>query len=302
MTALLSAVMNLIQHEFAKVEPRWRRSYTLSADDKLALEKECQHTSVFDPSGSRKKMYTAFIQGKLPFEIRECEYGKVIAIYDNVRQSVPWGLWGRILRTYASRSSSEATVGSSEATVGSSKPARIFFLANPSLREFPHHGKITPRHINGGYTYNGDNRSIMIYRAEDATRVLIHELQHASSLDHMECGVDQVEAETEAWAELLYMGFLSMGNEAMFDALVGVQSEWMTSQNKRVKKYIGETHAFPWRYTVGKEEVWRRWGILKRTFSTRPTSASPFYSLRLTAPPWAALKDLHEVQADSTIL
>jgi hypothetical protein len=290
MTALLSAVMNLIQHEFSKPEPRWRRIYTLSAQDKRDLETECNTTSEFDPTGSRKKMYMAFIQGKLPFEIRECEYGRVIALYDNARQSVPWGLWGRILRTYASK--------------GSATRARVFFLASPSLREFPHKTSdpITPRHINGGYTYNGDNRSIMIYRAEDATRVLIHELQHASSLDHMECGVDQVEAETEAWAELLYMGFLSMGDQAMFEALVGIQSEWIVSQNKRVKKHIGQTHAFPWRYTVGKEEVWHRWGILKRTFSFRPTSTSPFYSLRLTAPPWADLKELHEVQADSTIL
>lgn len=290
MTALLSAVMNLIQHEFKKPEPRWRRHYSLSLEDKQDLEAECLHPSAFDPTGSRKKMYTAFLQGKIPFEIRECEYGRVIALYNNTRQSVPWGLWGRILRTYASRDNKG--------------PARVFFLANPSLREFPHRASsaITPRHINGGYTYNGDNRSIMIYRAEDATRVLIHELQHASALDHMECGVDHVEAETEAWAELLYMGFLSMGDQAMFDALVGMQSEWMMSQNKRVKRYIGATHTFPWRYTVGKEEVWRRWGILKRTFSFRPTSASPFYSLRLTAPPWAALKELHEVQPDSTIL
>ena len=37
-----------------------------------------------------------------------------------------------------------------------------------------------------------------IYKAEDATRVLIHELMHSSCADNHENGIDIVEAETEA--------------------------------------------------------------------------------------------------------
>jgi hypothetical protein len=130
--------------------------------------------------------------------------------------------------------------------------------------------------------------TIVIYRAEDATRVLIHELQHASCLDHVEHGTDLVEAETEAWAELLYAGLLSQGKKALFHELVQKQADWMSAQNAEVKKHI-KGRQFPWRYTVGKEEVWERWGLEAQAHSVNPTplhSVNPtIHSLRLTPPP-----------------
>ena len=155
---------------------------------------------------------------------------------------------------------------------------------------------IGPPHINGGYTYPCNVQTIVLYRAEDATRVLIHELQHASCLDHHEHGVDLVEAETEAWAELLYAGFLSHGNKAIFHERVRAQAEWMQVQNKEVRRRIGHTMRFPWRYTVGKEDVWRRWGLVSNTHSLQATS------LRLGAPPSLSQKRAFGVPLDSTIL
>jgi hypothetical protein len=223
----------------------------------------------------------------------------------DVLAGIPWGLWGRILRLYveagtaptppSSRKYIEA--GDAHASHSPSKKAKIFFLASPHLRTIPKNPRtpIGPPNINGGYTYHCNMETIVIYRAEDATRVLIHELQHASCLDHVENGTDLVEAETEAWAELLYAGLLSQGKKALFHELVQKQADWMSTQNAEVKKHI-KGRQFPWRYTVGKEEVWERWGIrsvrsveeaklppnpLQQAHSVNPT----IHSLRLTPPP-----------------
>jgi len=290
MTALLHAVLDLMQAEYAKPAPIWRNIYTLSPANHRFLEYECAKPSAFDPTNRRHALFRSYQQGKTPFEARECEWGRVIVLYENEHQAVPWELWGRILRCYASRKAK-------------APKACVYLLASTVLREFPRRGPITPQHINGGYTYHGNNQTIMIFRAEDATRVLIHELQHASSLDHMRQGVDLVEAETEAWAELLYAGFLSRGDAAMFQALVEIQRIWMQEQNGRVVRHIMGPRGFPWRYTIGKEEVWRRWGLIEGPSRiTAPHSPRGRYSLRLGAPPQVAIKALHGVGVDSTIL
>jgi hypothetical protein len=298
--ALLGAVLDVIQYEFSKKEPVWH-THPLPAEDLTFLKKECNTTSEFDPNGWRKEMFQRFQRGTSQMEVRSCAYGQITVLYDNPSQVVPWGLWGRILRTYAP-----------------GKKAKIFFLAHPALRQFPVEARSTveaplqiqvgnmenaahpigPPHINGGYTYPCNAQTIVLYRAEDATRVLIHELQHASCLDHHEHGVDLVEAETEAWAELLYAGFLSHGNKARFHERVRAQAEWMQIQNKEVRRRIGHTMRFPWRYTVGKEDVWRRWGLVSNTHSLQATPPS----LRLGAPPSLSQKRAFGVPLDSTIL
>ena len=292
--ALLNAVLDLMRHEFKKKEPSWTTIPFVSQTDLAYLEEECSQPSDFDRLGARKTMFQRFKAGTARYEVRRCEYGQVMAIYDDKEQRVPWGLWGRILRLYHERGS---------------KQARVFLLAHPSLREFPKsssqaiHSRrmnnsyphITPENINGGYTYHCNKQTIMMYRAEDATRVLIHELQHASCLDHTDNGVDQTEAETEAWAELLYAGFLSKGNTQLFHQLIKRQSDWMQTQNAVVQQHLRKPMDFPWRYTIGKEEVWRRWGILQPASIVKEAQ----HSLRLTPPPTAELK---EAFVHSTIL
>jgi hypothetical protein len=173
-------------------------------------------------------------------------------------------------------------------------PKRWFREPNIQVGE-----EIKPQHINGGYTYHCNRETIMIYRAEDATRVLLHELMHSCCLDKMERGIDQVEAETEAWAELLYIGFLSQGKAQLFRLLHQRQSDWMRVQDQAVKAHMKKPRDFPWRYTMGKEEVWQRWGILL------PISAyekEAQMSLRLTAPPSDMIKRRFHVSPKSTIL
>lgn len=272
--ALLDAVFDVVRYEYAKLEPVWKTSRIVSTDREF-LENECNNSSEFDPFGWRKQMFDMYLNGKAVVDVRECAYGRVVALgSQDMLDGIPWGLWGRILRLYCQ-----------------TKKAKIFFLASPYLRTIPAGTKpLGPENINGGYTYHCNMETIVIYRAEDATRVLLHELQHASCLDHMEQGVDIVEAETEAWAELLYAGLLSQGEKQLFHELVKKQADWMQAQNAVVKRHIHHERQFPWRYTVGKEEVWERWGLLERNKNTSYASPKPMHSLRLTPPPSAALQ------------
>jgi hypothetical protein len=299
--ALLDATLALIQAEYKKPEVTWR-SAPINAKELAFLERECTKTVEFDPQGWRKEMFQRYKRGGR-MEVRECDYGRVIVLYHNDDQTVPWGLWGRILRLYGVN-------------------ACIYFLAHPALRQFPKGTirinnvsasyPIGPIHINGGYNYPCNAKEVMIYRAEDATRVLLHELQHANCLDSTPEGRgltgtshqhnDALEAETEAWAELLYAGVLSQGKRSVFLQLVQEQAAWFIQQNEQVKQHMKTPTQFPYRYTIAKEAVWRRWGI--RDLAKPPPSAATQaqHSLRLTPPPSAALKRIFGVSPDSTIL
>lgn len=293
--ALLDAVLDMVRHEYEKLEPMWKTS-RITTSDHAFLERECNNGSEFDPFGWRKQMFDMYMNGSAIADARECAYGRVVAIgSESDIYNIPWGLWGRILRLYTG-----AMLRNSH-----HKKARIFFLASPYLRTIVTRAStpIGPENINGGYTYSCNMETIVIYRAEDATRVLIHELQHASCLDHIEHGTDIVEAETEAWAELLYAGLLSQGEKPLFHELVKKQADWMQAQNAVVKRHLRRERQFPWRYTVGKEEVWERWGLIegnKNASRASHASPKPMHSLRLTPPPSAALKRAFGV--DSNIL
>ena len=295
METFIAILLETVRNEFKKPAPSWQQ-VSLEPTDLQFLNKECNQSSEFDPTNKRQTMYQNLVKGKAPVVIARCPYGQVTVVLENPGQrgDIPWALWARILRLYSEK-------------IGNTAPFKVFFLASTSLRQFPSGTKpITPENINGGYTYHCNMETIFIYRAEDATRVLIHELQHASCLDHMEQGVDLVEAETEAWAELLYAGLLSQGGKPLFHELVKKQADWMEAQNAVVKRHIHHERQFPWRYTVGKEEVWERWGLLQKNKNILHSRASPhtlrhpMHSLRLTPPPSAALK--RDFGASSNIL
>jgi len=282
---ILDTVLELMQTEWKRPVPKWTTLAHIPHADMEFLGSECLKTSEFDPLQTRKKLFQRLLAGKAPFEVRRCKFGQVVAIYEQAEQKaeVPWDLWARILRCYYKRGG---------------KPFKVFFLANRRLRVFPSRGAIEPTNINGGYTYACNHETIMIYRAEDATRVLLHELMHSCCLDDPEMDVDHVEAETEAWAELHHAAFLSKGNPAAFKRQIERQSAWMQTQNGMVKQFIKEPMDFPWRYTIGKEEVWQRWNILQPLFIIKEAQSS----LRLTPPPDAATKRAFGVAMNSTML
>lgn len=302
MSILVRTLLDRVEKEFSQPEIVWENAKINDADMKF-LHEECNKDSEFDPTNKRKFMFNGMINGDLVTVMSKCKYGQIMAIFETMDQmaELPWDLWGRILRMFSEPSR---------------KPFKIFFLANRSLREFPSGEEpISPENINGGYTYRCDPETIVIYRAEDATRVLIHELQHSCCLDRTENSLDIIEAETEAWAELFYVAILSQGKKYMFNDFLQRQSEWMIKQNKKVKKHmknqespvllesfkgLNNSMEFPWRYTIGKEEMWDKWGILRRD-KTKPV-IKVGNSLRLTYPPNIILKERYKVIKTSTIL
>jgi hypothetical protein len=290
MSILLDIVMDTMKKEFSKEEPLWRMSSSL--DDAMPdtvhfLRNECNKESEFDPLSIRKKMIDGMDRGELKITIARCMYGQVMVVYDKktTERDIPWGLWGRILRMYSEKGMT----------------FKIFVLANSKKREFPVSEKkvIRAENINGGYTYHCNPETVMIYRIEDATRVLLHELMHSCCLDNMENGVDRVEAETEAWAELMYIGCLSEGKEDIFYELLERQSCWMIEQNEKVRRYMKDPSSkeFPWRYTIGKEEIWEKWGILIKKKGCKVGK-----SLRLTYPPSNDIKRHFRISDESTAL
>jgi hypothetical protein len=287
MSILLNTVLDRIKKEFELPDIVWENGQIANKDLKF-LEEECNKASEFDPLNKRQTMYNNIMTGNAAVVVSKCIYGQVFAAFETVDQmaELPWDLWGRILRMFSEQNR---------------KPFKIFFLANKNLREFPPGNEpIRPENINGGYTYRCNPETIIIYRAEDATRVLIHELQHSCCLDNVENSVDIIEAETEAWAELFYVATLSMGKKFIFNDLLKRQSEWIRKQNAKVKKHMTNPMEFPWRYTIGKEDVWRRWGILSNEDLLPPIKVGD--SLRLTYPPNNLLKQRFKVINASTIL
>ena len=285
MSILIDTLLDSVKKEFDKAPIKWD-NITASKKDMNFLRQECNTKSEFDQTDKRKQMYASIIKGEIPILTRQCKYGQILAALEQMAE-MPWDLWGRILRMFYEK--------------GNRNSFKVFFLASRSLRVFPESGgPIQTENINGGYAYKCNPETIVIYRAEDATRVLIHELQHSCCLDNVEHGLDDVEATTEAWAELFYIAILSQGNARVFNNLLHKQSEWMIKQNRKVKKHMTnpDSTEFPWRYTVGKEAIWCNWGILKK--SVTPVSVGR--SLRLTYPPNNSLKDLFNVIRESTIL
>ena len=290
MDALLTQVLDCVQHP---VTVRWTESTLTPAQDAV-LERECAGPSDFDQIQSRKTFHAHYKAGHIKPLVRTCFVGEdlvgtvVALLADSAEaQDIPWDLWGCVLALFNKK-----------------RAYTVYFCAHPASRQFPEPSRITqPLHINGGYTYPCSHEAIVIYRAEDATRVLLHELFHAACSDNPNQGLEQREAETEAWAELFWCGFMactSLGGLKSLKSLVRKQAAWMVSQNGRLARgrhVAPGPQGFPWRYTAGKEAVWRRWGLLQGVVKGHPVD-----SLRLTFPPTMAMKKFYGVRLSSTIL
>ena len=276
----------------------------------VAMEKiladECLKEDPFDQIQSKRKNYERMKAGQAPLILKQPN-AILVALLHHPSQAdeIPLALWSQILQMFKRSDNQSYT---------------IFFCADPASRTFPKPGEVAqPFHINGGYTYPCDPNCVFLFRAEDATRVLIHELMHSACCDNTALHLEQREAETEAWAELLWTGFMSGGESRSqygsvtasekarlfqrdlkkLETLVKKQDIWSRSQNARLLRdhnFAPGPMGFPWRYTIGKTDMWVKWGISHE----EPTH--PITSLRLTMPPTKAMKRMFGVSQTSTIL
>jgi len=253
------------------------------------LEKECTNPSEFDEILSKQTLYREYKEGRLTPYVCEHRVTKdtIVALFPESQQvhDVPWALWSQIVQLFRR-----------------GQPHTIFLLAHQAIRHFPPYGKpVRPFHINGGYTYPCNADCVFVFRAEDATRVLIHELFHSNCCDNTALHLEQREAETEAWAELFWCGLVARGHLKTFKSLVAEQGSLIRTQNRRLQ----EGHhmepgpmGFPWRYTIGKGGLWQRWGLLEGTTDRMDIADS--LRLTLSVPPH--IKKIFGIPPESTIL
>ena len=300
---LLVAVANLIQK--APKPVKWSPATMTPAMEKI-LAIECLKEDPFDQIQSKRRHYERIKAGNVPLVLKQPN-ATLVALLEHPSQAeeIPWTLWSQIVQLFKRPDNKSYT---------------IFFCADPALRTFPKPGEIAkPFHINGGYTYPCDPNCVFLFRAEDATRVLIHELMHASCCDNTALHLEQREADTEAWAELFWCAFMSFGESLShagrvtasekarlfqrdlktFRSLVQKQDIWSRSQNARLlrdKNVAPGPMGVPWRYTIGITEMWAKWGLVS------DSPVHPITSLRLTMPPTKAMKKMFGVKQTSTIL
>ena len=280
---LLTAIANLIHT--APKPIKWSPTTMTVAMEKI-LADECLKEDPFDQIQSKRKNYERMKAGQTPLILKQPN-ATLVALLHHPSQvdEIPFALWSQILQMFKRPDR---------------QPYTIFFCADPALRRMPKPGEVAqPFHINGGYTYPCDPTCVFLFRAEDATRVLIHELMHSACCDNTALHLEQREADTEAWAELLWTAFMSGGNLKTFKSLVQKQDVWSRSQNAQLLRnnnFAPGPMGFPWRYTIGKTDMWVKWGISHE----QPTH--PIASLRLTMPPTKAMKRMFGVSQTSTIL
>jgi hypothetical protein len=123
--------------------------------------------------------------------------------------------------------------------------------------------------------------TVVIYRQEDATRVLVHELLHGCCTDSREDPVEIIEAKTEAWAEIVMAAIREGGVAgARMAGALEQQLAGSAAQNARLvaKHGVVGPADYAWRYTVGKTEALGAMGFRAGGAAAGPTT------LRLTPP------------------
>ena len=188
-------------------------------------------------------------------------------------QQPPFELWRRIFMWFG--------------PAADGGPWRMTWFASPTPRHFPGVGQdLGPEHVNGGYTRPCSSEGIFIYRAEEVTRVLVHELLHAACLDEAGPGwtIPLREAQIEVWAELILVAVLSKGDAGAAEKLWAAQAQWVSDVNWKASAMHG-THDitdYAWRYLCGREQMYARLGVPLP--AARPVIAARMTSTRFTDP------------------
>ena len=237
--------------------------------DLAAAEKEATSGTQFDRLGLKSSIWSGYKGGSVRLCCKRLGgLARVVAFLPHGVQEPNWEFWERIFRWF----------GPSK----DGRPWRVTYFAAQKQREFPSAGQdLGAEHVNGGYTTPCSTEGIFIYRAEEATRVLIHEMIHAACLDEHGWSIPEREAMVETWAELILIALKSKGARPTAKRLWVAQSHWVADTNWKAQT-MNNTHGmsdYGWRYLCGREPMYRRLGIALP--APRHTTAQ---SLRFTHP------------------
>ena len=252
-----------------------------------AAEREATTGAQFDREGLKRGVWEAWRASKAqlrcwalggaaseaPLARIVCFLPGTAAVASQAASQIPFELWTRIFTWFG--------------PAADGGPWRVTWFASPTVRNFPGVGQdLGPEHVNGGYTRPCSSEGIFIYRAEEVTRVLIHELLHAACLDEVGAGwtIPLREAQIEVWAELILVALLSRGSAAAAKRLWAAQAQWVADTNWKARAQHG-THDlsdYAWRYLCGREQMYARLGIALP--AARPAAAARMTSTRFTDP------------------
>jgi hypothetical protein len=181
----------------------------------------------------------------------ECNLARIISVVP-AHVEPPLEDWGRIFQ-WVGAPGGNAT-----------KQWTIYWLGASAKREFSDNGlPLDARHVNGGYTMPCSSNGIFIYRIEEATRVLIHELLHAACLDPKEASLPVREATIESWAELLLVARKAKGELPEAERLWNLQAQWIadTNHKARIQHMVYSEADYAWRYLNGRAQIFQGLGI-----------------------------------------
>lgn len=259
---MIKELLDSVQLDFQKPESHWIHD-TVQPDDIDAVRTEATDTNPWDVLKIRLSLWDALQRNEASLHAYSCTYGRIIILSKGPAQQEPPSSWIRIFRL-----------------LGTSSVRVIWFASDIKRLPPPVNTQIGPSHINGGYTMRCNMKSIVIYRKEEATRVLIHEMLHASCTD-IEDSLPNVEADTEAWAEVILVAIAAKGEPTAFNRLWDIQAKYAVGQATSAIKYhkIKGQEDYSWRYSIGRIDCFKLFGL---PLPSPPKNPPVLKSLRLT--------------------
>ena len=218
-----------------------------------AAERESMSGQQFDRHGLKALIWKGYKEGRVRLLCRRI--GSLVRVVSFLPEGVAepnWEFWARIFQWFGPSSTG--------------KPWRVTWFAAHAPRQFPDPGQdLGPEHVNGGYTQICSTDGIFIYREEEATRVLIHEMLHATCLDEKGEGwtIPMREAMIEMWAELILIALKSRGTMTKAKRLWVKQSHWIADTNGKAQEEHNEENDtdYAWRYLSGRSIMYGNYGI-----------------------------------------
>jgi hypothetical protein len=219
----------------------------INDDDLKRFETAVIEGTQFDPLHLKKTVWDAYKKGEFIAHVIESPLARVVALLPKGK-SIP-DSWGRIFQMFG--------------TPKHGSRWNVYMFGGEVPRLFPKDGApLAAEHLNGGYTTGCSTDGIFIYRIEEATRVLIHELLHAACQDPYEKSVPQREATIETWAELILIAFCSKGIAHKAEHLLRLQTQWVADTNLQASKHNVKSEAdYGWRYLNGRVHVYQALGL-----------------------------------------
>jgi len=242
--------LDMASKVWAMSEEKWIDD-TAKAKDIQLLETQANEGSNIDEINLRSDMIQKWKRKEVTLRVKELP-GRTRVVFlgtDDQWSQIPWPLWSRIFQAIGH------------------PVTHVLFYAHPLKRAFPENigQDIGAVNVNAGYSYICRQSLVVIYRFEEATRVLLHELLHTACFDH-EKDVVELEASTEAWTEILLCAILSKGSKIKFNQLWKQQCSWIEAQTKLLRDSynVNSPRDYAWRYLVGKHEKLESMGLMEK--------------------------------------